>query len=235
MNASDGCSPPRLVLFTYRVWHPVFREFVTIDCPAVDQAAALQSAVRFLKPQNARFRRLGLKIRIAVPSHPAFLQPENYANDEQPGGGPGCSRLQPSMPVELPMTKTTVSIAEGHDMAKRQIEIPSVRDDGQIYEATFQPVRKSRFSVLGWASFEADGTSFRFPVILKPIANRRGYTVYTPWDWQAPASTWGDLSDPEDWGTLTKTGAGRFINPRLRNAQPISLADLALPLAPEQG
>ncbi len=126
-------------------------------------------------------------------------------------------------------------------MTTRTIEITSFADGKRTYAATFEPVRKARLNktsplwmTLGWATMEAEGSTFRFPAIVTDAASKLGYTVYTTQDWQAPEGAIGDLSDPLDWALLRRTGTGQFSNPRLEYGNPISTVPLDLPLNEEE-
>ena len=48
------------VLYTFSVFHPGYRNIVTIDAWAENQAAALRSLRRFVDRENRRLRRAGL-------------------------------------------------------------------------------------------------------------------------------------------------------------------------------
>ncbi len=65
-------------MFTYRFWHPVRRNWLTLDCPAVDREAAQRSALRFINRENRWLRRvMGRGARqLPVPNHPNFLREE---------------------------------------------------------------------------------------------------------------------------------------------------------------
>jgi hypothetical protein len=63
-------------LFTYRYWHPVYHQFLVLDCAAVDANAALCSAVRFIARENRRLKKIKATLRCQIPSHPSFLRAE---------------------------------------------------------------------------------------------------------------------------------------------------------------
>lgn len=48
---------PRRHLFMSGIWHPVYRQQVTIDAAAVDRDAAVRSMLRFVDRENRRLRR----------------------------------------------------------------------------------------------------------------------------------------------------------------------------------
>lgn len=57
-------------MWTYRFWHPARRAYQTLDCPAVTQADARASAIRFLRRENNRLRRAtGGAWRVQLPKH----------------------------------------------------------------------------------------------------------------------------------------------------------------------
>jgi len=106
--------------------------------------------------------------------------------------------------------------------------------DGKTHAADFAEVRRSNRLRLGWATVHTDDCTLRFPAILLQSATAAGYTVYTVSDWQAPQSTFGDLSDPVDWAVLCHTGSGKFVNPHLKDARPINVSALDLEMTAEQ-
>lgn len=108
------------------------------------------------------------------------------------------------------------------------------RGDRRTYQARFEEVRSAERLHLGWATVTATDCTLRFPAVVAMNETRQGYTVYTVSDWQAPESSFGDLSDPVDWAILVRTGTGHFVNPRLENASPINVSALALPMTDEQ-
>ena len=57
-----------LRLFIYRFWHPAHKQYQTLDSGAKDQSGARASAIRFLRRENARLRRAGIK-GVRLPSH----------------------------------------------------------------------------------------------------------------------------------------------------------------------
>jgi hypothetical protein len=60
--------------YTYRFWHPRYRDYVTLDCPAETKAAAMVSAVRFLRRENRRLHKAtGGKWRVQLPRHESFM------------------------------------------------------------------------------------------------------------------------------------------------------------------
>jgi hypothetical protein len=65
-------------MFTYRFWHPSYHNYVTLDCFATDQVAALASAVRFIRRENRRLARFTTK-RCQLPTHPNSMRPEGPA------------------------------------------------------------------------------------------------------------------------------------------------------------
>ncbi len=63
-------------LWTYRYWHPTYKEWVILDCCAETVEAALRSAVRFTRRQNRRYKRLDIPWRVFVPGHVFWMRPE---------------------------------------------------------------------------------------------------------------------------------------------------------------
>ena len=57
-----------LRLFIYRFWNPVYKNYSTLDSGAKDQSEARASATRFLRRENVRLRRVGVK-GIRLPRH----------------------------------------------------------------------------------------------------------------------------------------------------------------------
>lgn len=67
MTATLPVDAPRLFLFTYRYLHPSYAEYLTLDSAAPDREAALQSARRFIRRENTRFRRAKVPRRLRLP------------------------------------------------------------------------------------------------------------------------------------------------------------------------
>lgn len=65
-----------MTLFTYRYWHPVYREYVTLDCAAETRELAQVSAVKWIRRMNRRLRKAGVAARAQIPSHVSFLKEE---------------------------------------------------------------------------------------------------------------------------------------------------------------
>lgn len=61
-------APRALTLYTYRFWHPAYRNYVTLDCAAENRELAQASAMRFINRENRRLARSG-KSRCQLPNH----------------------------------------------------------------------------------------------------------------------------------------------------------------------
>lgn len=59
--------PAPLRLFTYRYYHPGYRQWQTLDCAAVTIDGALASAVRFIRREHRRLKKYGLGLQF--PAH----------------------------------------------------------------------------------------------------------------------------------------------------------------------
>lgn len=64
------------MLWTYRHWHPVYKQLQVLDCYAETVELALKSAQRWVNRQNRQFRKLGLPCRLPFPSHPTWMRRE---------------------------------------------------------------------------------------------------------------------------------------------------------------
>lgn len=102
--------------------------------------------------------------------------------------------------MNVPKAKYQLPVTEG------QIEFTAT--DKRRYTAMFEPVRRERHHVIGWATVEADEVTLRFPAILSETSP----WVATVTDWQAPIFVGIDLSDPDDVADLISCGQGSFIS-----------------------
>jgi hypothetical protein len=59
-----------MMLFTWRFFHPLRNTDITLDCAAETRELALASARRFIDRENARYKRLGIDVRLPIPTEP---------------------------------------------------------------------------------------------------------------------------------------------------------------------